>query len=166
MIVENGLKVYTADELKEILELHKKWINGEDGGIRASLERANLNGASLDGANLERANLNRASLYGADLNGADLNGANLDGADLNGVLGNLKHLKAIQCEKYYVTYTSKVIQIGCQRHTIEEWQNFNNEKIKDMDNGALEWWTKWKTVIFQIIEMSPAEPTGYVEEEK
>jgi len=35
-----------------------------------------------------------------------------------------------------------------------------------MDSGALEWWRKWKTIIFQIIEMSPAKPTGYVEEEK
>jgi hypothetical protein len=35
-----------------------------------------------------------------------------------------------------------------------------------MDRDALEWWNKWKPIIMQIIEMSPAEPAGYVEEKK
>ena len=50
-----------AEKLKEILENHKKWLNG-DGGERA---------------NLCWANLREADLYGADLRGADLRGANL-----------------------------------------------------------------------------------------
>lgn len=36
------------EKLREILEKHKKWLNGEDGG-----ERANLYGADLRGANLD-----------------------------------------------------------------------------------------------------------------
>ena len=66
----------------------------------------------------------------------------------------------MQTETYYITYTSKIIQIGCQRHTIEEWKNFNNKSILEMDGKkALEWWDKWKPIIMQIIEMSPCEPT-------
>jgi hypothetical protein len=61
-----------------------------------------------------------------------------------------------------VSYTDSILNIGCKSYTIEEWKNFDDEQISSMDDGALDWWAKWKTVIFQIIEMSPAEPTGYV----
>ena len=36
------------EELQEILDAHKKWINNEDGGVRADLRRADLRGADLD----------------------------------------------------------------------------------------------------------------------
>ena len=75
------------EELQEILDAHKKWINGEDGGAgadlrRADLRRADLFGANLRDANLFGANLRDANLSGADLSGADLRRANLSGADL------------------------------------------------------------------------------------
>ena len=92
------------EELQEILDAHKKWINGEDGGAganlrgadlfvadlrradlrRADLRRADLFGANLRDANLFGANLRDANLSGADLSGADLRRANLRGADLRG----------------------------------------------------------------------------------
>ena len=53
-----------ASKLKEILEKHKMWFNGEEGG-----ERANLRGANLSEANLRGANLRGAKLSGADLRG-------------------------------------------------------------------------------------------------
>lgn len=34
-------------ELKRILELHEKWVNGEEGGERANLKGANLREADL-----------------------------------------------------------------------------------------------------------------------
>ena len=55
----------TQEELAKILELHKKWLNAEEGG-----ERANLSGANLSGADLSEANLSKADLSGADLSGA------------------------------------------------------------------------------------------------
>lgn len=63
----------TKAELKKVLDLHIKWLNGEDGG-----ERAYLSGAYLS----------RADLSGASLSGADLSGANLSGASLSGVIYN------------------------------------------------------------------------------
>ncbi len=57
------------DELRKILEAHKKWILSD----RKIGERADLSGA-----NLSRANLRGANLSGADLTGADLR----DGRDL------------------------------------------------------------------------------------
>ena len=63
----------TNEELREILDKHKKWLNGEDGGERADLCGANLCGADLWGADLRGADLRGANLCGADLWGADLN---------------------------------------------------------------------------------------------
>ena len=82
----------TSEEIKKVLDLHQKWINGEDGGEMAdlskadlrgaNLRRANLSEAALRGADLSEANLCKADLRGADLSGANLRGANLSGADL------------------------------------------------------------------------------------
>lgn len=68
-------------ELDEILESHKRWLQGRD-GERADLYEANLSGAHLRGADLTEAYLRRANLSGAHLSGADLYGANLTEADL------------------------------------------------------------------------------------
>ena len=46
----------TKEQLNEILDKHKKWINDELDGERADLRGADLRGASLQGANLRGAN--------------------------------------------------------------------------------------------------------------
>ena len=71
-----------AKELKELLELHRKWLVGEEGGKRLELPGANLGEANLEGANLREANLGEANLQRADLRIANLGRANLEGADL------------------------------------------------------------------------------------
>ena len=86
------------EELNEILNLHKKWLNSEVGG-----KRANLKGADLEGANL----------YGADLNGADLEGANLRGANKI----------PLYC-KWSIGITDGQIHIGCKKMSIEDWDKF------------------------------------------
>ena len=74
----------TMDKIKEVLELHRKWIYGEDGGERANLHGANLEGVILHGADLREADLGEADLCGADLRGANLCGAYLCEASLCG----------------------------------------------------------------------------------
>jgi hypothetical protein len=71
------------NELKRILEEHRKWVCGEEGGSRANLSVANLSGANLSGANLSRADLSRANLSWTNLSRANLSGANLSGANLS-----------------------------------------------------------------------------------
>jgi hypothetical protein len=73
-----------TDEIKQVLELHAKYLRDEEGGTRAYLYGAYLYGANLEGANLKGANLKGANLDGAYLKGAYLKGANLDGAYLKG----------------------------------------------------------------------------------
>lgn len=55
-----------ANELKDILSEHQKWLDG-DGGKRANLCDADLRGADLRGANLRGANLRDADLCGANI---------------------------------------------------------------------------------------------------
>ena len=137
----------------------------------ANLSLANLTGANLTGALLTGAYLNGACLAGANLTEAFLNVANLNGADLTracltranlkGVCGNLKHIKSIFLERYPISYTSNTLQIGCQKHPITDWWEFEDDEIIEMEGEeALVWWKKWKGQIKTLIEMSPAEPTG------
>ena len=58
---------YSEEELKEILDNHRRWVYSED-GIK---ERANLSDADLHGANLRGANLSDADLSGANLRDAN-----------------------------------------------------------------------------------------------
>ena len=68
----------TQEELNEILDKHKKWLNHGDGSKMANLCGVDLSGACLVRADLRGADLLQANLSGANLRGADLCGANLD----------------------------------------------------------------------------------------
>jgi len=72
------------DELNVILQKHKDWLDGAEGGKRADLQRAGLRHADLRHANLRGADLTGADLRHADLRGANLRSANLTGANLTG----------------------------------------------------------------------------------
>lgn len=47
-------------DLKEILEKHKMWVRGVEGGERANLHDANLRGADLRSVDLRSADLRSA----------------------------------------------------------------------------------------------------------
>jgi len=86
--------------LKEVLEMHDKWVvtEGKEGSrldIKnailqecdlhdANLQEAELEGANFSVADLMRTNLRRANLRNADFWMADLKDTNLQGADLQG----------------------------------------------------------------------------------
>lgn len=159
--------------INQIIEQHALWL-GTDGaeGSRANLASADLMGADLTDTNLTRANLAHANLACANLAGADLEGANLTDvnltyanltdANLTGAIGNFVHLKSIFCDTYHVTYTAEVMQIGCERHKLEDWWSFGDDRIIAMyGKTALEWWRIWKPILQQIIAASPATATGY-----
>jgi hypothetical protein len=155
------MKTYTAEELAEVLEKHRLWVNDEEGGERANLSGANLSGADLRGANLRGADLSVANLSVANLRGADLRGANLrEPGSLSGCSGNCLEVKALQCDIWPVTYTATHMQIGCQLHQINEWWKFSDEEISQMDGQALAWWAVWKPILKKIIKTSPAVPGG------
>ena len=170
-------------DLKQILELHKKWLDNEAGGKRADLGGADLGGAYLSGAHLggaylsdadlRSANLRSANLRSADLRGADLSGANLRGADLSGadlsdadlrgadlcdadlwdVTGNKKEIFTFQTNKYTVVIYQDRIQIGCKNFSQSEWFNFSDDEITKMDSEALDWWCTHKQHVKTWCEM-------------
>lgn len=198
----------TQDELKEVLKLHSRWLDGKSDGIRANLSRidlseidlseVNLSGADLrrvvlsravlSGAVLKKADLRKADLSWAVLNKVDLTEANLDGADLGGAkcieinltgadlrrtnlsgtdlngailsgadlicVGNMKEIRSLHIDRYPIGFTKDILQIGCQTHPINDWKNFDDKTISEMDVYALEWWQKWKDWIFQAVELS------------
>jgi hypothetical protein len=85
----------TNEEIKKILELHKKWLNNEEGGLRTNLSDANLRGVDLSGTNLTDAILTDAILSDANLRGANLRGVDLRGA----ILSDANLIGAILSEK-------------------------------------------------------------------
>ena len=150
-------------DLKQILELHKKWLNDEDGGKRADLSDADLRCADLSGADLRDANLRCADLSGANLRCADLSGADLRDADLRGanlrcadlwdVTGNKKEIFTFQTNKYTVVIYQDRIQIGCKNFSQSEWFNFSDDEITEMDSEALDWWCTHKQHVKTWCEM-------------
>ncbi|QCQ61197.1 pentapeptide [Rheinheimera phage vB_RspM_Barba15S] len=118
----------------------------------ANLSGANLRGADLSGADLSGADLSGANLRGADLSGADLSGADLSGANLRSTIGNQGQIITIQTDVWQIVYTSDVMQIGCQRHSINDWLVFSDDHISKMDSKALEFWKKWKPILVLILE--------------
>jgi uncharacterized protein YjbI with pentapeptide repeats len=69
--------------LDKILEGHRKFLNGEEGGERASFSGLRLPGVDWSGLNLQGADLRNAILSAAFLYGANLTGAQIKGADLS-----------------------------------------------------------------------------------
>ena len=83
------MRTLSKEELQEILEKHKKWLTGKDGGERADLRGADLRKADLRGADLRKADFRGADLREADFRGADFRWAvfikaNFRKADLRG----------------------------------------------------------------------------------
>lgn len=69
-------------ELKTVLELHKKWLEGKEEGKRANLRKSNLLWADLREADLQGADLREADLRGVDLRKSNLRDADLQEANL------------------------------------------------------------------------------------
>ena len=130
------------DDLKSILDKHALYLDGSEDGARADLSDANL--------------------HCANLRGADLSGAKLRDADLSGAVGNRKEIKSIFISStYHITYTNKYLRIGCKRHKISDWWDFDNNAIYKMDGStAVNFWSKYKSIIKNIIDLCPADPTG------
>lgn len=136
----------------------------------ANLSYANLCNANLGNANLGNADLRYADLRYADLSNADLSNANLCYANLrnanlrNANLGNAdlryafdqfgtftKPPIVIQNLQYDCVITEQSIRLGCQWHIIEDWKNFSDSEIGNMDGlTALGFWAEWKDIVLCV----------------
>ncbi len=92
----------------------------------------------------------RHALEAAIAGGANLIGANLIGANLIGAKNAPITISGL---RWFVVINGLAeMQIGCQRHSVEEWKLFNDKQISSMGNGALEFWNKYKTMILAVCE--------------
>jgi hypothetical protein len=148
---------YTQEQLAEILEKHKLWLN-DKGGERANLAGASLVGARLAGANLAGARLDGANLIGANLDGANLAGASLVVANLDGAKRfgkTLSHfarwdgLYKYSVEIAVCTDGSVIVKMGCKELTPQEWERnwFNNDSEFPNDGSAK---TKHRIAAYQF----------------
>ena len=87
-----------------------------------------------------------AHLQGAYLRGADLRGAYLQGAHLQGEKLKICPI-LMQLERWDVIITHGFMQIGCERHTHTEWNEFNRLTISKMAAGAWNWWKEHKDML-------------------
>ena len=142
-------------DLDKILKDHELWLASQ-GGKRANLIEADLRGANLRGADLRGANLTEADLRGADLTGANLSDANLRGAYLTEakVFGYVQTRGPIQVstEIWQISIWDGIVQIGCEVHDYADWLKFDDDRIGQMENRALGWWTVWKPIIVNMAE--------------
>ena len=53
---------------------------------------------------------------------------------------------------YNITISDNYIMIGCKAFDFKTWYNFSDEEIKEMDENALDFWKKYKSIIFEIIK--------------
>ena len=102
----------TQEELKQALELHKKWLNNEKGCKRLNLSDVNLRGADFRGADLRGANLRWANTI--NTRGLDVICVQLNTSDQN---------RQIQ---YYVQLEK--VTAGCFSGTLDELKKAVDEK--------------------------------------
>lgn len=59
-------------EIDKMIALHQKWLNNEEGGVRADFSKLNLNGYDFRGVTLSQAYFRGCNLNGTNFCGADL----------------------------------------------------------------------------------------------
>ena len=123
----------------------------------ANLTRANLAGADLAGANLAGADLAGANLAGANLTDANLAGANLTDANLagakwrDGIVINQQPIQISGLSPYAVTILDQHMQIGCELHSLADWDTFDDRRIAEMEGlTAARFWKAHKAGLLQI----------------
>ena len=103
-----------------------------------------LSRADLYGANLRGADLRDANLCGADLCDANLRGANLYGQRIQKTPIQINNLT------WDILITEYHMKIGCQVHTHQEWEDFTGDEISEMDESALEFAEKWRSILLMM----------------
>lgn len=77
-------RTITQEELNEILEKHKKWLNDEPGGECANLSHCDLSNRKLGCRDLRNSILSDCDLRDSDLSGCSLRGSDLSNSNLRG----------------------------------------------------------------------------------
>jgi uncharacterized protein YjbI with pentapeptide repeats len=108
-----------------------------------------------------KTNLSDADLSGADLSGVNFSGAYLSDAHFRGAYfrdadGNKIIIKKTPIQisglKWAIIIFDSHIKIGCEFHSIANWNSFDDGAISAMHRGALPWWKNNKEFILNLCE--------------
>ena len=75
-------------------------------------------------------------------------------SDCDGIVnwrgGEAQKLIALNGLTWPVSTDGKKIQIGCQCHSVADWEAFDDKRINSMDTKALEFWKAFKSTIMAM----------------
>jgi len=120
----------------------------------SKLERVKLSKAKLWGTIFNYAILRYANMSGTNMRDTELKNTDLHGVNFRGAIGNMSEVGSMRLEPFNVTFTKDFLQIDCEGHSVEEWKNFSDEEIDNMNSHLLTFWKRWKETIFSSIELS------------
>ena len=149
--------------IKKDEKMYLKRTNGDVIGSGETIRKiaenntADLRFANLRFANLRFANLSFANLSSADLSSADLRYADLRSADFSGTKRGdwVINGRVIQISGLYypIIVFSEHMEIGCECHSFNDWSEFNDKRILQMDGReALEFWNENKWFLLSLCE--------------
>lgn len=116
---------------------------------RASFSRSSLAHAQFADRTFETLNLDRVDISGTHLGAFDRMG------EFRFLKGNNDLIPVMYVPGYWDVSAIKcagktMIQIGCQTHTYEHWETFEDETIEEMDDNAVKFWKTWKEPILAL----------------
>lgn len=179
----------TQSQYDSMMREHLEWLDWVEGARRADFSRSDLSHIALEKfmpgvifhatnlrgqdlshshipqcdftySDLRDTNFTRAFLCESNFSRSDMTGAKLHRADLRAVVGNRKQIKSMQLDPgYSITYTDKVIQVGCQQWSFRAWRRHGQKAFKNMDGEAAETFgVKYQDLVLRIAtELDPAE---------
>ncbi len=152
-------------EIQQALELHQKWLNKEEGGIRLRAPRMDFTGTDFTGYSLSKCDIRHSNLtdcimpwdlkyatlttcYGtnvdfskscldqAALETSDISGFNFIGATWGGQILTKPPIHWGGEGSYWVLQTDIVARIGCKEFTIAEWNALTDDDRAGFDVGS------------------------------
>ena len=86
----------------------------------------------------------------------------LSGTAITALPDNLSVGRWLDLNPYTVEFPAPGrMKIGCENHTINEWEGFSDSRIAQMDRAtARKFWTKWKTVLIHYARVVDARRTA------
>ena len=150
-------------EIKDMLDLHQKWLNKEEGGVRLIKPASDFTGTDFTSYSLSKCDIRHSNLtdcimpwdmrfgtlttcHGTNVNFSNscldytgIETSNISVFNFIGATwrGQVLTVTPIQwaTPKYWVFQTNILARINCKEFTIEEWNNFTNEDRDLFDVG-------------------------------
>ena len=103
-----------------------------------TFENSTLLDCSMIGATLNEANFINATVQNCNVENINLNDAKLEMSSwpdtyFHKVIGDNKYIKNYTAAGYTITYTDKYMYADCQRKTLDEWDNIDDETLLSVD---------------------------------